>query len=81
MTDAELIQGCRDEIHVLYKSSPKFLRVHYLRAEGPDECTWLLANEMASLVFGFEFDVPEYVPRKMQAGLDNRLFQGHAAVD
>lgn len=28
---------------------------------GIGEGTWLLANEMASLVFGFEFDVPEYV--------------------
>lgn len=49
-----------------YKLSPALVDIHPLKAEWPDECSWLFRNGFATLVQGFSDFVPGYIDWLMQ---------------
>lgn len=44
-----------------YRLSPKLRDIHPLKAQWPDECSWLFRNSFASMVNGFSYYIPDYV--------------------
>lgn len=57
--DPRLRQAER-ELKSLHYLAPHFAAIHPLEADGPQECTTLLANAFLSLQFEFTYDVPSY---------------------
>ncbi len=45
----------------LAEVSPGFARIHPMGVDWPDECSWLLRNSFASLVFALQYPVPGYM--------------------
>lgn len=45
----------------LAEASPGFARIHPMGIDWPDECSWLLRNSFASLVFALQYPVPDYM--------------------
>lgn len=72
----DLIRKCRAGLDVQHEKTPSFRSIHLQAAEGPEECTWLLMNELRSFLFVFCFDVPEY--RQWLASADmEQAFRSH----
>lgn len=45
----------------LAEVSPGFAAIHPMGVDWPDECSWLLRNSFASLVFALQYPVPGYM--------------------
>lgn len=58
---AEVEQVTAQLVDAGYKLSPRLVDIHPLKAEWPDECSWLFRNSFATLVHGFSHFVPGYV--------------------
>lgn len=59
-TQADLVRATNASLDVQHEKAPTFRSIHLQLAEGPEECTWLLMNELRSFLFVFCFDVPDY---------------------
>ncbi len=60
MSQADLIRASDHRMALMYRQAPAFRAIHPTAAEEPEECTWLLANEMAATLFSVNFDIPSY---------------------
>jgi hypothetical protein len=45
----------------VYQAAPEFERIHPMGAESPDECSWLIRNSFASMVYAYTYYIPSYV--------------------
>lgn len=61
MTDAQRRAVSTKEIAAWEYLSPSIRQIHHLMPEGPEECTFLLANAFTCLLFPVFFHIPEYV--------------------
>ncbi len=63
---APLDQACRDlsataeGLNWLYEQAPSFRGIHSMRADAPDECSWLLRVAFATPVFAWTNFIPSY---------------------
>lgn len=57
----ETIRETQALMDFIYKTAPEFARIHPMAPEAPDECSWLLRNSFASMVYAFTYYVPSYV--------------------
>ncbi|MFE3105278.1 sulfotransferase family protein [Nocardia tengchongensis] len=76
LSTAELVDDVDASLTALYRSAPMLRSIHAQAAQSPDECTWLLANELASMVFTFAFDIPDYLDWLLSTNLTD-AFSGH----
>ncbi|WP_435226599.1 sulfotransferase family protein [Streptomyces sp. Tue6028] len=74
--EEDLIRKCRAGLDVQHEKTPGFRSIHMQAAEGPEECTWLLMNELRSFLFVFCFDVPEYAQWLASADME-QAFRSH----
>ncbi|MFI6123158.1 sulfotransferase family protein [Streptomyces sp. NPDC051064] len=72
----DLIAKCRAGLEVQHEKTPSFRSIHAQSPEGPEECSWLLMNELRSFLFLFCFDVPEYGEWLASADME-RAFLSH----
>ncbi|MDI1463336.1 sulfotransferase [Catellatospora sp. KI3] len=76
MTAEDLLRATEQGLADLYRKAPRFRAIHATAAQDPEECTWLLATEMASMVFSVNFDIPEYTTWLLAQEL-TEAYRGH----
>ncbi|MFF2191452.1 sulfotransferase family protein [Streptomyces sp. NPDC058157] len=69
----DLIRNTRAGLELQHRNTPSFRSIHLQSAEGPEECTWLLMNELRSFLFAFCFDVPDYVQWLLSTGMESAI--------
>ena len=47
-------------LEILHKATPDFARIHPMHALRPDECSWLFRQSFASMVYAYQYLVPDY---------------------
>ncbi|GHJ43478.1 hypothetical protein Cs7R123_08200 [Catellatospora sp. TT07R-123] len=75
-TADDLIRDTERGLAALYRQAPAFRTIHATAARDPEECTWLLATEMASMVFSVNFDIPGYTTWLLAQDL-TEAYRGH----
>nr|VFK64415.1 MAG: Sulfotransferase family protein [Candidatus Kentron sp. UNK]VFK71070.1 MAG: Sulfotransferase family protein [Candidatus Kentron sp. UNK] len=58
---AKAMEEMQALVESAYRLSPRLVDIHPLKAEWPDECSWLFRNSFASMVNAFSYFIPGYV--------------------